>query len=299
MSFWKILRRSDRRWQSRDSSSTSVADLDAALPPAESSNTFNRDEVERYGISIVAQPETGVSCDVDIVCIHGVNGHPYDTWVSERGGFFWPSSITRDIPNSRVMTFGCDYNPMDDHFRLRDLAGNLLQALSRERRGPDATHRPVLFIAHNVGGFLVQQAIVLAESQDPIGLLGTGESTAGILFMGTPQSGVELTSIDDIVRRISVATDRYRCSPVGQTTGNFQCLCSCFAQLLAERRSCGSPLRVQTFAEEKETSWHGILVPRSSVSHDGTFLTESFPTNHIVSHTFSMNSSLLLTISRD
>lgn len=234
MSFWKIFGRSDWPGQSRDSSSTAIANLDTALPPAESRNTFNRDEVEGYGIAIVAQPETGVPCDVDIVCIHGNVGYPEDTSLSEPQGFFWPSWITRDIPNSRVMTFGWDggSSGMIDHF-----ARDLLLTLSRRRKGTSVERRPIMFVAHGLGGLLVRRAMCLAKpgKHNTTRLTEVSNSTIGIVFLGTQYSN-------------NVPKD-----PVDE-----------FDELLTNRHSHGSPVHIQVFYEVRSTRLIGdVLAPRT------------------------------------
>lgn len=51
--------------------------------------------------------------NVDIVFIHGLNGHPYNTWASEDRRVFWPSDFLPDILGSksvRILTYGYDAN---------------------------------------------------------------------------------------------------------------------------------------------------------------------------------------------
>lgn len=75
---------------------------------------------------------------------------------------------------------------------------NLLNRLASKRE--DADERPILFVAHSLGGIIVKRALVEAK------LDGTYEAirnaTYGIAFFGTPHQGGNFAKLGDIVASI-------------------------------------------------------------------------------------------------
>jgi alpha-beta hydrolase superfamily lysophospholipase len=70
-----------------------------------------------------------------------------------------------------------------------DIAGDFLVSLEMKRRSEPS--RPLLFVAHSLGGIIVKQ--VLRRSRDTYQnhLRDIYESTSGILFFGTPHGGAD------------------------------------------------------------------------------------------------------------
>ena len=106
---------------------------------------------------------------ISIVAVHGLNvdgvaddQHAWDTWIKPAGpsGRCW---LRDDLPHhytpqARILLY--KYNsalvfgsPDKDHFV--DQGNDLLQSIQNER--PKDRNRPLIFIAHNLGGILVQQ----------------------------------------------------------------------------------------------------------------------------------------------
>ncbi|KAJ4226357.1 hypothetical protein NW759_004944 [Fusarium solani] len=55
--------------------------------------------IELEGITALYGDE---SSDVDIVILHGLNGHPQNTWTHDTK-FFWPWELKTKVKNARVM----------------------------------------------------------------------------------------------------------------------------------------------------------------------------------------------------
>ncbi|PKS12515.1 hypothetical protein jhhlp_000722 [Lomentospora prolificans] len=113
---------------------------------------------------------------------------------------YWPLDLVpRTIPNSRVLTYG-----YDTHIRhwmagqisqksLVDHAWDFLCSLEARRRYPEEVVRPILFIAHSLGGLVVKAA--LRHSRDCLGTKAhfrrIFDATSGIIFFGTPHRGAD------------------------------------------------------------------------------------------------------------
>ncbi|KAH7316958.1 hypothetical protein B0I35DRAFT_451752 [Stachybotrys elegans] len=201
------------------------------------------------GISVVYEPSSGAPI-VDIVVVHGLHGHPYKSWTKKRddaerkrGGsaqsslqpgetsetgstagqrlsesepVFWPSDLLpKDVPGARVLTFGYDSKitkylsgPTNQNSLLAH-AKDLLFSLSRERI-PD---RPTIFVAHSLGGIVVKEALAQSSTSTDASLRNVVESTAAVIFLGTPHRGsLDLAALGEYVRSF-VSTFRMETTP--------------------------------------------------------------------------------------
>lgn len=64
--------------------------------------------VNRFGLTEVHRPP---GAEVDVVFVHGLNGHPYDTWTSEHPKTFWPGQLLPPIleeEKTRIVVYGYD-----------------------------------------------------------------------------------------------------------------------------------------------------------------------------------------------
>ncbi|CAG7854426.1 SubName: Full=Related to WD40-repeat protein (Notchless protein) {ECO:0000313/EMBL:CCA71457.1} [Serendipita indica DSM 11827] len=142
---------------------------------------------------------------VDIIAIHGLNGHREKTWMTDDGVLWLRQFLPSSLPRARILTYGYD---ADTHSTecvstqtMRRHAVGLAQAILRKRK--DAPRRPIIFVAHDLGGIILKWALVICNNED---LESKGSmrnilvSTHSILFFGTPHSGVEDTLLKKIVR---------------------------------------------------------------------------------------------------
>ncbi|KAF2106882.1 hypothetical protein BDV96DRAFT_654214 [Lophiotrema nucula] len=98
--------------------------------------------------------------------------------------------LPKVLPEARVVTIGIDIrNVMDSQFDLEAAATALAKAIALERT--KESDRPVLFIGHTLGGFVIQQLLVRAARGDDSGLVPLLKSTAGLLLFNCPASGCD------------------------------------------------------------------------------------------------------------
>lgn len=111
---------------------------------------------------------------------------------------YWPRQLVQEtVPNARVLTFGYDTHvrhvlgPSLSRNTVYDIAWDFLVALEAERRLDSS--RPVLFIAHSLGGIVVKEMLRRSSSSrlSQPQLHGIFESTFGIMFFGTPHCGAD------------------------------------------------------------------------------------------------------------
>lgn len=114
------------------------------------------------------------------------------------GPLYWPRDLLPiAIPSGRILTYGYDTNlrhvfgPPLNKATVYDIAGDFLVALEAERRASPA--RPILFVAHSLGGIVVKEMLRRAsgyQTRYPH-LYNVFNSTTGVVFFGTPHGGAD------------------------------------------------------------------------------------------------------------
>ena len=165
-----------------------------------------------------------------IVFVHGFKGHPVRTWThkteyvlkdtdgserpakiprlssvrpsfkkdTDRENTYWPRHlIPTALPTARVLVYGYDTNvrhslgtPISKN-SVYDISYDLLKSLEAERRSDSA--RPLVFVAHSLGGIVVKEVLRRSHGFEVyhIHLRQIYESTAAIIFFGTPHGGAD------------------------------------------------------------------------------------------------------------
>ncbi|GAW10773.1 hypothetical protein ANO14919_001080 [Xylariales sp. No.14919] len=138
-----------------------------------------------------------INCQVaDIVAVHGLNGKARDTWKHQESGMLWLEDFLPEvIPQARIMTFGYNSSLLLSHSkgRIEEFARQLLDKLWEMRNSLETRKRPLIFVAHSLGGIVVKKALILA-SEDKRLYGDILSSTIGITFMATPHNGSELAN---------------------------------------------------------------------------------------------------------
>lgn len=140
---------------------------------------------------------------VDVVFVHGLNGHPYDTWTSEKSKIFWPGDLLPPIVEEekvRILVYGYDagvtsFTDGVSKDKIHNHAEGLVAELCANRRMQKATERPIVFVAHSLGGLVVKRALIYSSgirNNKTEHLRSIFVSTYGILFLGTPHKGSDL-----------------------------------------------------------------------------------------------------------
>ncbi|KAK3317310.1 Alpha/Beta hydrolase protein [Cercophora scortea] len=126
----------------------------------------------------------------NLVLVHGLNGDRIQTWTHDRTGVCWPRDLLpAKLPLTRVLSFGFNAD-IYGNTSVEGIRGNARALLSRlidERDDVDSYDRPIVFVAHSLGGLIVKQALRFAHNETTYQSLAT--STRGLLFYGTPHAG--------------------------------------------------------------------------------------------------------------
>ncbi|KAH0348155.1 peptidase family M13, partial [Aureobasidium melanogenum] len=206
------------------------------------------------GITEIYCPASNVAPVADIVFVHGLMGHPRDTWlygkfpkaqptathkenVQKRSILqkvfgsnksagekpdlssrksdenekycFWPYHLLpKDdtICHARILLYGYNSEPTNfykiatNRMTISQHANDLLHRVTRVR--VQDPNRPLIFIAHSLGGIIVKRALI--ESRDTLRQADQNLllSCRGIIFMGTPHLGADIASWGEIMSNI-------------------------------------------------------------------------------------------------
>ncbi|KAI2923323.1 hypothetical protein CBS147343_872 [Aspergillus niger] len=145
----------------------------------------------------------GADPNIDIIAVHGLNpkskkNHAEKTW--ESNGKLWLRDfLPKQLPRARIFLFS--YNSkvaiQSSAAGVREQAHVLLDRLRLERE--KCEYRPLLFIAHSLGGIVVKEALVQAKLSTTYGSICT--STFGIAFFGTPHRGTHLARVGGVAAK--------------------------------------------------------------------------------------------------
>ncbi|XEU97663.1 hypothetical protein FSHL1_002949 [Fusarium sambucinum] len=183
MGFWKKL-------SSRTKVSTQEGSVNQGSPSTAPAPTSHP-----QGLEIVSEGSNPI---IDIVVIHGLNGHREKTWTAKNGVHWLRDLLRIDIPEARILSWGYDAkthaaSSSDTSCAfLYDHARTLVSDLNRRRMLTKTSERPIIFIAHSLGGIVVKSALIHSDSARKGALLDQRSiklSTYGIVFMGTPHQG--------------------------------------------------------------------------------------------------------------
>jgi hypothetical protein len=131
-------------------------------------------------------------------------------------GTFFPDLLARDFRHARIITWGYDANVARfDGKKLQNASSegllsygqSLAYAIRDSRQNEVPPTRPIYFIAHSLGGLVVEQALLICIGADE-SLHDIGTATAGILFMGTPHQGSHLAKLGSILGKLIPANLR-------------------------------------------------------------------------------------------
>ena len=132
-----------------------------------------------------------------------MNGDPHKTWTSEKNKTFWPYALLPPFieeQRARILVYGYDADVVSftdgaGKDKIHNHAELLVASLYSNRNMRKAKERPIIFVAHSLGGLVVKRALIYSA-----GILGNNTehlrsifvSTYGILFLGTPHQGSDV-----------------------------------------------------------------------------------------------------------
>lgn len=145
-----------------------------------------------------------------VVFVHGLNGHPFQTWTSRRGeeSFQWIKELYKDKANKNLDVYTFQYKSgCRDEVNFQNLARKLNSEI---KDLPHQRYDSVSFIATNLGGLVVRQFILDYYKENNIEaaiLLGTpnlGESLERLLKTFCGQGKWNKEKLENHIKQLNV-----------------------------------------------------------------------------------------------
>lgn len=154
---------------------------------------------------------------VDVVLVHGLNGEPQRTWTA-RNGVFWPTDLLPEslrTTRANILVYGYNadvyskkhgVDPSDNFLFMH--AQSLVTSLTHYRKDEQSARNPIIWICHSLGGLLVKRALLYsndlraAQHEDYRQIY---VSTFGLIFLGTPHTGSDLSAWGVMLQAMSDA----------------------------------------------------------------------------------------------
>ncbi|KAK0718111.1 hypothetical protein B0T26DRAFT_597541, partial [Lasiosphaeria miniovina] len=215
---------------------------------------------------------------VDICFIHGLTGDRESTWTAEKQPRPWPETLLPQVlTNARVLTYGYDvYVVRGEAALLTGVAGHatdLLTDLSTNREGTSASSRPLIFVAHGLGGLICKSAILLSRNKAEDSLQSIFNYTFGVLFIGTPHRGSWMDDYASIAASvIDLATPNHKglLDFLKADSQLLEFIQDDFWSMIRQLRENGRIIRITCVYEELPLEALGkLVVPQQTATQDG------------------------------
>lgn len=225
---------------------------------------------------------------VDICFIHGLTGNRDSTWTVSRQSTPWPTILLPPkLPRARLLTWGYDayfvQASVASRNRLTDHAMNLLIDLTNHRASCDASGRPLIFVAHSLGGLVCKEAILLSRNNPEAHLCNVFKHTAGIMFMGTPHRGswmADWMKIPASGLGVLKSTNKSLLQVLETDDQLLESIQVKFWSMVREQRESGRRLEITCFFEELPLPVVGQVVSKVSATLEG-YTSVSVHANHM------------------
>ncbi|GES61332.1 hypothetical protein ATETN484_0005079200 [Aspergillus terreus] len=161
------------------------------------------EQVNAANLKLQGQPkQLNEARAIDIVAVHGLT-----PWVSDADSFFWLRDfISKDVLGARVFTFNYDVKtvwfcggPLKN---FQEISRALLVEIATIREQVPVT-RPLVFICHGFGGFIVESCLNNAFAHQPP-FPDILDCTRGIIFLSTPQRASDDLPWEALLTRCAV-----------------------------------------------------------------------------------------------
>jgi hypothetical protein len=236
------------------------------------------------GIQVLYDPSDAA---IDICFIHGLTGDREKTWTADGQSTPWPKKLLPPKLNqARILTYGYDAyiirKSVASSNRLIDYAADLLADLTSDRDSCHATSRPLIFVAHSLGGLICKKSILLSRNNPEIHLQGVFNALKGVIFLGTPHKGAwiaDWAKIPASAMGCLKSTNTKLLDILHTRSELLESIQIDFVHMVRQLREQGRSLEITCFFEELPTSGVGKIVSKDSASLEG-YASHSIHANH-------------------
>ncbi|PVH71306.1 hypothetical protein DL98DRAFT_397381, partial [Cadophora sp. DSE1049] len=154
-----------------------------------------------HGLTVLCSPPPEKH-QVDVIAISGLGGHAYGSFKERGSEHMWLSdSLPKHLTLARVIIYGYESGLANSTgFQNLDDLGNALQKALQILHGrSDLERKPIIFIAHSLGGLIVKEAIIQIAESNIDGVLESLRFIYGAMFFGVPNRGLDIKSFTQVV----------------------------------------------------------------------------------------------------
>ncbi|KAH6970345.1 hypothetical protein BKA56DRAFT_661160 [Ilyonectria sp. MPI-CAGE-AT-0026] len=214
---------------------------------------------------------------VDICFVHGLTGNRISTWTAHGQTAPWPKTLLPEkLTRARILTYGYDAyivsKAVASSNRLIDHATNLLIDLTTDRASCHASSRPLIFVAHSLGGLVCKEAILLSRNNPDHRRRDIFAHLKGIVFMGTPHKGswmADWAKMPASALGLVKSTNKSLLTILETNDQLLESIQARFLALIREQREAGRQLEVTCFFEELPLPVVGKVVSKESATFEG------------------------------
>lgn len=224
---------------------------------------------------------------IDVCFVHGLTGNRDSTWTVSKQSTPWPAMLLPPkLPRARLLAWGYDAYVVQasvvSENRLTDHATNLLIDITNDRASCGATSRPLIFVAHSLGGLVCKEAILLSRNNPESHLCSIFEYTTGIIFMGTPHRGswiADWMKIPASSLGVLKSTNKSLLQVLRTDNQLLESIQVRFWSMVRGQRESGRRLEITCFFEELPLPVFGKVVSKQSATIEG-YTSVSVHANH-------------------
>ncbi|KAF8498905.1 P-loop containing nucleoside triphosphate hydrolase protein [Hysterangium stoloniferum] len=234
------------------------------------------------GIKVLVE---GISPTVDIVAIHGLDGHREGSWTTDNGILWLRDLLPQRLPHARIATYGYHVSTGSQSTKIDETlyghAENFISRLALLRNNTTTTKRPIIFLAHSLGGIILKFALIHANQCNKSHLPYHKEimlSTNGILFFGTPHQGTAVALSASQMLRVLLPVDE---NTIHKLLRNLGTNSEMLEIQLSQYNGISARFNTKFLYETYETGLHdgSQIVPKSSAIVPGARNTEAIGLN--------------------
>ncbi|KAF8526888.1 hypothetical protein BU17DRAFT_26503, partial [Hysterangium stoloniferum] len=146
---------------------------------------------------------------LSIVAIHGLDGHRELSWAAENGRLWLRDFLPSKLPHARIVTYG--YNTVENQSNSMEIihsqGHNFISRLALFRDAMSTKTRPIIFLAHSLGGIILKSALIHASHCHKSHLSHHKQivqATYGVVFLATPHQGTAIAELASQLLRVSL-----------------------------------------------------------------------------------------------
>ncbi|KAF4456159.1 Protein SERAC1 [Fusarium austroafricanum] len=189
----------------------------------------------------------------------------------------WPKILLpSQVNKARILSYGYDAYVVSKSSassnRLVDHATNLLIDLTNDRISCNASSRPLIFVAHSLGGLVCKEAVLLSRNNPNTYRQGLFAHLKGIAFMGTPHKGswmAEWAKIPVSALGLVKSANKSLLKVLETDDQLLESIQLRFLSMVREQREKGRQLHVTCFFEELPLPGYCQAVSKESSTFEG------------------------------